>query len=201
MEQVARQQINALNGGIAFCSKNNAQDVIHKQARTASALLVPNGDPEFYRRLVPCPVVKGPHEIVVQGDLAGTIYKRQVLVLQLFDTVNFAPPKPTYSATLAEVAELVLELDTRLMTKEAQQNISSKPHGAFKQRLADQLPNQGTESINLYGHRTVKASDDHQIRQIIVQGPQIISSCLSRGFRSKRSSSEILYLAVAHSWM
>lgn len=116
-----------------FCTKGNVQEVLRKQKRTASALLVPNGDPSAFKHLVLPPVIQGPFEIVAQDQTASTMHKRQVLLIQLFEQVRYSPPQPTYAATLAEVAELVLELDTRIMTKETVQMAGNKTHNLYKQ--------------------------------------------------------------------
>ena len=75
-------------------------------------------------------------------------------------------PKPTYTGKLPEVSKIVIECDLRCCSKEFATAVASNPVDVIRSRAIEQF---GLRSINLYGHRILKAGKENAIHQFIIK--------------------------------
>ncbi len=154
-----------------------------------SALIIPVSDKSL-GNIQPPPKLEGPFEIVVEDSASGAVYKRQVMMIQITPQVRFQLPKPTYTATLAEVREVVIEIDSRFATKDVLTALAEKPLETFKAKMIEQFPAAVSETTNVYAFRkfSPRGSDDsHTVFQVMCKLP-----CTKRAAVIERSGLGLL---------
>ena len=181
--QLHRHQITANTAGIAFATKSCVVDIFGHSPPKQTALLLPNSEKLHFPQM-PNLKVTGPFEIVVRDQGLNSIYKRQVLLVQAADEIQFQLPKAAYSATTTEFKELVVEIDERLISKDLSAAIVAKPLETIKAKLLEQIPPLASKSLSVFGFRPVKmqsSKDTHRVFQAIckIQADQRIM-CLER---------------------
>lgn len=170
IKQVHKQKLSINTGGIAFATKSSLVELMKIDAVDPVAILIPNGDKKVSNSIHPQPEVSGPFEVVVEDPVSGLIYKRQVLLVQTKAKVRYQLAKPTYTATLPELKELVLEIDSRLASRELCNHLSEKPLDAFRAKAADQYPPNTFQGVKMYAYRkfTPSGSDSsHVVHQVM----------------------------------
>ena len=152
LTQHHRHQLGTNLGGVAFITKSMIPEVVAQHPKKPFALLLPASD-----KLVIDPsfqlTASGPFEVVVEDPSSGNIYKRQVMLAQVGAGILFKREKPTYSATLTEMSEIVLEIDARLAQKDTIVAFQEKPLEAFKAKVVEQFPSKSTKNLNVYGFK------------------------------------------------
>eukprot|EP00438_Fugacium_kawagutii_P007017 Skav233753 [mRNA] locus=scaffold1792:300466:304788:- [translate_table: standard] len=171
LKQITRQQMSNNQGGVAFCTRSNVPDALTNAPSTPAGILIPVSDAAFFRKLHPEPKVFGPFEVTVSDGVANTIYKRQVMLLQVTPEVRFQPPDAKYKATLTEVRELVLEMDSRIASKETMTMKQQNPQEHLKSRIRDLFPASALQNSSMYGFRTVSKKEDHKMFQMLIKVP------------------------------
>ena len=169
--QIHRQQISAKTSGIAFATKSSVIDIFALSPPKETALLLPNSDKIAFPQLHSVSIT-GPFEIIVRDGSLNSVYKRQVLLLQVGQNIVFELPKATYNAITAEFRELVIEIDERLISKDLAAAIAAKPLETIKARLVEQIPPLASKSLGVFGFRLVKvqsSKDQHKVFQAICE--------------------------------
>eukprot|EP00434_Breviolum_minutum_P002928 symbB.v1.2.002574.t1/scaffold137.1/size303853/5 len=167
--QIHRQQISAKTSGIAFATKSSVIDIFALSPAKETALLLPNSDKIAFPQLHSVSIT-GPFEIIVRDGSLNSVYKRQVLLLQVGQNIVFELPKASYTAITAEFRELVIEIDERLISKDLAATIAAKPLETIKARLVEQIPPLASKSLGVFGFRLVKvqsSKDQHKVFQAI----------------------------------
>ena len=154
--QMHRQQLNNNVIGIAFGTKAHVVDLFTSVSSAKVGLLIPASDKPKFDQL-PKISITGPFEVVVQDSALGTIYKRQVLLIQHGSEIDFKLPKASYSANPPALTELVLEIDERIISKEVTAQLIDKPLDFFKRKFIEQLPSVESKQLHMYAFRTIKA--------------------------------------------
>ena len=173
-EQVHRQKIGPNMGGISFGTKSCIPEIMKNPPKIPAAVLLPMTEKETKIDVIPQPKMQGPFEVVVEDSSTGAIYKRQVLLIEISQGISYVLPKPGYEAKLSEVREVVLEIDTRLCTKEVANMLQDKAIECFKSKISEQFPQSAFKSSNLYGYRRFvpkNIGDDHCVHQIMCKLP------------------------------
>ena len=163
--QVHRTQISAKLGGIAFATKSMVSEIFATKPPDETALIVPLSDKQSFDSSLK---VTGPFEVIVKDNAVGSMYKRQIILLQSHDLVTFQLPKATYSSTLTLLREVVLELDERLISKELAATIIRSPLEAIRSKAVEQFPNAATKGLNVYAFRVIpvqQKGSNHRIFQ------------------------------------
>ena len=115
----------------------------------------------------------GPFEVVLEDRATKTSYKRVVSAVALFGEFQFKLCEPTHEFTMSEVAELVLELDSRLVQKSEFEQAKENPILYFKQYLSTAAPDHAALT-SVYGFRHNRhpssSRDDDQL-QVIAKLP------------------------------
>lgn len=174
IKQVHKQKLSTNTGGVAFATKSALSELMKIEANDPVAILIPNGDKKLSNAIQPQPSVSGPFEVVVEDPVSGQIYKRQVLLVQSKPLIKYQLAKPTYSATLPELKELVLEIDSRLATRELCIALSEKPLDAFRSKAADQYPPTTFQGVKMYAYRKFTpsgADSSHVVHQVMCKLP------------------------------
>lgn len=178
--QVHRHKLNSNISGISFVTRSVVAEMIKLKPQKPSALLIPVSD-KGLGNIQPPPKTDGPYEIVVEDTSSGSIYKRQVLMIVITAAVKFQLPKPTYTATLDDVREIVVELDSRFATKEILTALGEKPLETFKAKMIEQFPTAVNEHTNVYAFRKFnpKGSDEnHSVFQVMCKLPSSKRKCV-----------------------
>ena len=172
--QVHRQKMGPNMGGIAFGTRSCITEIMKMPPKEPAAILLPVSEKESKIDVIPQPKIQGPFEVVVEDSSTGAIYKRQVQLVEISQGISYVLPKPEYEAKLSEVREVVLEIDTRLVTKEVANSLQEKPIDVFRSKILDQFPPSAFKSSNLYGYRRFvpkMSVEDHCIHQIMCKLP------------------------------
>ena len=175
VKQVHKQKLSTNTGGVSFATKASLPDLMRIETDHPVAILVPNGDRRVNSSIVPRPDVSGPFEVVVEDPVSSQIYKRQVLLIQAKPKIKYQLAQPTYSATLPELRELVLEIDCRLITRDLANQLAEKPLDSFRAKVADQFPPAIFQGVKIYAYRkfTPKGSDPaHVVHQAMCKLPK-----------------------------
>eukprot|EP00438_Fugacium_kawagutii_P024699 Skav235539 [mRNA] locus=scaffold3067:163334:165610:- [translate_table: standard] len=159
LQQVVKQQLTSTKGGIAFGTKSGFAEIFQRKPKETSVLIVPNNDKKHYTGLCGPDAIKGPIEIVVEDPVAKSLYKRSVLVICLSGSVEIKREKPTYTAKLDPMKEMVLEIDSRVSPKECIAALAVRPLETIRAKVPEQF---GTKAagFNIFGHRMLKKPDD-----------------------------------------
>ena len=115
----------------------------------------------------------GPFEVVLEDRATKTSYKRVVSAVPIFGEFQFRLRDPTYEFTMSEIAELVLELDSRLVQKHEFEKAKDNPIQYFKQYLSAAAPTHA-DQVSVYGFRhnrhPTSSREDDQL-QVIAKLP------------------------------
>ena len=171
--QVHRHKLNSNVSGVSFVTRSVVADMIKLKPQKPSALIIPASD-KTLGNIQPPPKIEGPFEIVVEDTSSGAVFKRQVNMIQISPTVRFQLPKPTYSATLADVREIVVEIDSRFASKDIMSALAEKPLETFKAKMIEQFPTAISELTNVYAFRKFnpKGSEEaHWVFQVMCKLP------------------------------
>lgn len=156
IQQMHRQQLNNNVVGIAFGTKSHVVSLFTAVNSSKIGLLIPASDKPSFDGL-PKLSITGPFEVVAQDSALGTIYKRQVLLIQHGNEIDFQLPKASYSANPPALTELVLEIDGRILAREVIAQLIERPLEFFKKKLVEQLPSIDSKQLHIYAFRTIKA--------------------------------------------
>lgn len=105
----------------------------------------------------------------MEDSVLGSVYKRQIYLVQTQNHVVFKLPSPEYKATLTETFEIVLETFTCLLSKDSLLQFGEKPYDSFKARINEQCPSIAASHANLYGFRRFpdQCHKDHHIIRVM----------------------------------
>ena len=148
-------------GGIAFSTKNNLQHLIEAKPKAPAAALLPQlaaEDP-----LSQMGSVTGPIEVTVFDPALGSNYKRQVHLVTLSqstDAVCHSLPTPAISLTIADVAELILECDARVVSKDLFNAFNDNPIHRFKTVLKEHCEVDFWANSAFYSYKCLKPRDE-----------------------------------------
>ena len=150
LKQSHRLQLGPGRGGIVLSTKAHLAEISKIPVSADLAILIPATDagalPHIAKRL------EGPFEVSLNDTKAQTAYKRLVHMIVLSGTVRFQLPKAKYKATTPSIAELALEIDSRLVTKAEFDRMKESPTASFRQLVQQVAPHIDT-SLVLYGYR------------------------------------------------
>ena len=152
IDQIHRLQASPWRGGIIMSTKSHLPDLLHLDPQDQDvAVLLPASDPSAFGGLANR--LEGPHEVVLRDEAAKSTYKRLVLLLVVKGKVVYQLPKPTIKFNTIEVAEIVLEIDERFLSKSDYERYKDQPIQAFRKLTAAAVGDKASEFI-FYGFRT-----------------------------------------------
>eukprot|EP00438_Fugacium_kawagutii_P030087 Skav228176 [mRNA] locus=scaffold3933:151340:155638:+ [translate_table: standard] len=169
--QLNRLQISKNNGGVAFCTRKNISEVLNLEPLQTTILLVPNTDKTSLANLRPKPDIRGPIEISIIDPANGVLAKRQVLMVCVKGQASVEHAQPVYTANIDTVSEVVVEADSRLLSKEAFTQIQTNPLEQMRNRIHEQFPT-GNRTIHVYAVRHLRHASDVNVVQVMAKMPQ-----------------------------
>ena len=172
VEQIHRLQASPWRGGIVLSTKSHLPDLLHLDPSNAVlAVVLPAAEPSSFGAIASR--LEGPHEVVLKDETSKTSYKRLILLVVVKGKIAYQLPKPTLKFTTVQVAELVLEIDNRFVSKGEFEKYREQPIPAFR-KLVGALTDAVSDFI-YYGfrlnHHPASGKDDIQL-QCIVKIPQ-----------------------------
>ena len=200
LTQTHRLQVGAARGSIVFATKAHVQEIVKAAGASDLAVLLPASDnisfPNISQKL------QGPFELSVDDIAAKIAYKRLVMMLVVRGTVNFKLPEPIAKVTTGAVCEVVLEIDSRLVSRSDFEKFKSSPIPSFKALLCEIVPNLDSSAV-IFGFRVghhPSGSKQDPLLQCILKAPHAIrtplieasgmSPLLTRDFLEKGRNSE-----------
>ena len=171
MLQTHRLQVSQARAGVVLTTKQHIAELLKFADKLDLALLVPTIDgskpPNVYQTF------EGPFEITVEDPVTKSVYKRLVLMLPAKGKVTFRLPEPKLKLHTAAIAEIVVELDSRLVPRAEFEHMKDHPLQSFKNQIATLLPD-FESTLTLYGLRTTKHPGAHKSEiqlQCMVKAP------------------------------
>ena len=162
MEITAKRTINSIK---PLKPLKPLHEVTQIQATKTFGLLMPMSDIAAYGNLAG--KILGPYEVVLEDPVLGSSYKRLTLLLPLSGTIKYQLAPASHKCTAAEFAELVLELDSRLLSQKEFEQAAESPIHTFRKLLLS-THSSLNETINIYGLRKGKhptsGKDDTQLQ-------------------------------------
>ena len=150
--QVHRHQLNSNVAGIAFCTKSSIGQVLGNKPKKPFALLLPANDKYKLDKSWGLKLSM-PIETIVKDDESQTTYKRQVILAQFENAIQFKLPEPVYTATLTEQKELVIEIFAAMTSAELFHTYKEKPIDTVRNKAKEQFSPAISQIMQLYGVR------------------------------------------------
>lgn len=171
LPQTHRLQAVSRRNGIILATKGAIADIIRSNPTGPTAVILPNADVNGFGDVAK--KITGPFEIVLYDPALKAEYKRLILMLTLHDGVTFQLPKPKVTLTTAEVIELVLEIDSRLLAVHELESVKAAPI-EFMKAIVFRMHPDLKDVLSFYAlrvgrHATSSKSD--QQWQCIVKAP------------------------------
>lgn len=184
--QYHRLQTSASTKGVVLTTKEYLPELLKLGSKQPLVAVLPLVDQQT--KASSTLTFHGPFEVVLEDRATKASYKHVVSAVALFGEFQFKLSEPTYEFTMSEVAELVLELDSRLVSKSEFENAKENPILFFKRYLSTVAPDH-VDHTSVYGFRHNRhpssSRDDDQL-QVIVKLPcparhQLLSGSGSQG--------------------
>ena len=178
LKQVHRLQVSQSRAGVVLATKTHVAELLKAAAGLDLAIVIPTTDgtkpPGLFQEFT------GPYEITVDDQMTQTAYKRLALLHVAAGKASYQLATPKLKMTTSAITELVLEADSRLMTKQELDKLTEQPVATIKQHLHQLLPSIAN-AATYYGLRTNKhpgAPKGEQQIQCIVKVPQSSRSAI-----------------------
>ena len=137
--QVHRHQLTGAKGGIVLITKNQLTEIAKIQTKQPLAAVIPvidHGQLQQFSKLA-----TGPFEIVVHDGVINTSYKRIVTLLTFEGKITYSlTASPAFEFKTNAIAEIVIEIDNRLCSKECLDSIRENPLRRIQSLLQEKFP-------------------------------------------------------------
>ena len=138
MCQTHRLQVTAARAGVVLTTKQHVSELVKLADTLDFALLIPTIDgvkpPNLFQNF------EGPYEVTLEDSTSKTVYKRLTLMLAVKGKLSYKLPEPKLKLHTAAIAEIVLEIDSRLTPKTEFEKAKDHPLQTFRQLISDLLP-------------------------------------------------------------
>ena len=172
LDQLHRLQATGHNGGIVLTTKQHLSELIKLGTKHPFVALLPQLDDSSKAALGVA--AHGPFEVILYDKAAGQTYKRITHAVAIFGKFNFTLKDPAAEFHTSEIAELVLEFDSRLTQKAEFDHAAANPVLFFRNFIAKHMPSL-KEQITVYGFRHNRhpsaTKEDDQL-QIVLKVPK-----------------------------
>ena len=166
--QVHRLQAGAKKAGAILATKSAISELARITPCATMVVVLPGNDKNQYSELGL--KVIGPYELVLEDGHAKTAYKRLVILWQLHGVVTYKLPDPKVQLTATEVAELVMDADSRLIGPQLSEQAQQQQIHFLKHQFGLIHPD-CVDKINMYAFRIGKhptsGKDDKNFQCII----------------------------------
>ena len=169
--QYHRLQTTSSTKGVVLATKPYLSEFVKLNPRQPLVVVLPLIDSQT--KANSSLTLHGPFEVVLEDRATKTSYKRVVSAVPIFGEFQFRFREPTYEFTMSEIAELVLELDSRLVQKHEFEKAKDNPIQYFRQYLSAAAPTHA-DQVSVYGFRhnrhPTSSREDDQL-QVIAKLP------------------------------
>ena len=148
--QTHRLQLGPSKGGVVLTTKAHLQEISKLGITSELVALIPATDSMELSHLAS--KLEGPYEVSLFDPTAKIAYKRLVHMVVFAGKIRFQLPEAKYKMTTPAIAELVLELDSRLVSKSDFDKVKESPIMMFKTMLHEVMPSMQA-TVTLYGYR------------------------------------------------
>ena len=135
--QTHRLQITASNGGLVLTTKAHLQELSLTRCKQALGAIIPAIDSSMKNVNISS---QGPYEVVLRDPNADISYKRLVSLVVFSGTISYQLHTPAHTFKTAAISEIVVEIDSRLTSKEDFDFLKAAPASNIKKLVCDQLP-------------------------------------------------------------
>ena len=171
LQQVHRLQVSPTRAGVVLATKTHVGELLKHASTMDLAIIIPTTDgskpASLYQEFA------GPFEITLDDPLSKTAYKRLALLHVAAGKATYQLAAPKLKMTTSAVTEIVLEADSRLISKQDYEKLAEHPLQTIKQHLQQLIPSLDPQAT-FYGLRTNKhpgAPKGEQQYQCIVKAP------------------------------
>ena len=169
--QVHRLQAGAKKAGAVLATKSAIPELARITPCGTMLVILPGNDKNQFTEMGL--KVVGPYELVLEDGQAKTAYKRLVILWQLLGSVTYKLPDPKVQLTATEVAELVMDADSRLIGPQLTENVQQQQLQFLRHHFCQIHPDL-KDKINMYAFRTGRrpsAGKDDKNFQCIIKLP------------------------------
>ena len=135
--QTHRLQINASNGGLVLTTKAHLQELSLTRCKQPLGAIIPAIDSSMKNVSISS---QGPYEVVLRDPNADISYKRLVSLVVFSGNITYRLHTPAHTFKTAAISEIVVEIDSRLTSKEDFDFLKAAPASNIKKLVCDQLP-------------------------------------------------------------
>ena len=169
--QYHRLQTTMTTKGVVLTTKQYLPELIKLSPKQPLVAILPLIDQQT--KVSSALTFHGPFEVVLEDRATKASYKRVVSAVALCGEFQFKLSEPACEFTMSEVAEVVLELDSRLVNKAEFDRAQDNPIWFFKQYLINAAPDH-VNHASVYGFRHNRhpssSRDDDQL-QVLAKLP------------------------------
>ena len=157
LQFVRKQELGPSKGGVAFATKSSVPQLMEIRPKEPALLLIPQllqEDP-----LQGISNLRGPVEVIAVDPALQTTYKRQIHMIVLNQdpkSVVHSLPPPSISLTVADIAELIVECDARVVTKDVFQSFTDNPIHRFKNTFKEHCDIDFWANCAFYSYKFLK---------------------------------------------
>ena len=170
--QVHRLQVSANKGGLVLTTKQHLQELSQTRCKQPLAAIIPAIDTNAKNVEI---ASEGPYEVVLRDPNADLSYKRLVSLVVFSGKVSYHLHSPAHSFKTAAISELVIEIDSRLVSKEDFDNYKNAAASSIKKLFAENLPTcAGQATFYSFRHNVHPSASNGDIQlQAIVKIPTV----------------------------
>ena len=178
LSQTHRLQLGPSRGGIVLSTKSHLAEIAKIGSTDNLAVLIPASDSASLNHITK--KLEGPFEVALVDSSAKISYKRLVHMIVFTGSVRFQLPKAKCKITTPSIAELVLEIDSRVVPRAEFDKLKEAPVNSFKD-LIQEICGQLDSSVVIYGYRIAQhpgASKHDQQMQCVLKAPSLTRKAL-----------------------
>ena len=160
LQFVRQQELGPSKGGVAFATKSSVPQLMELRPKEPALLLIPQLPQED--PLQGISNLRGPVEVIVIDPALQTTYKRQVHMIVLNQdpkSVIRSLPPPSISLTVADIAELIVECDARVVNKDVFQSFTDNPIHRFKNTFKEHCDIDFWANCAFYSYKFLKPKE------------------------------------------
>ena len=169
--QFHRLQTTPSTKGVVLATKQFLPEIVKLNPKQPLVVILPLIDSQT--KATSTLKFHGPFEVVLEDRATKASYKRVVSAVAIFGEFQYKLCEPACEFTMSEVAELVLELDSRLVQKHEFDRARDNLIQYFRQYLTTSVP-MHADQVSVYGFRrnkhTTSTREDDQL-QVIAKLP------------------------------
>ena len=172
LTQTHKLQASSRKSGAILTTRAAIADMMRLTFEGPTTLILPASEKltvsEVAKKLI------GPHELVLHDPALKCEYKRLVVLLPLLGTIRYTLPTPKITLHATAAVELVIEVDSRLLTQVEHDTVKPDPMRYIREALLQLHPTL-KEELTLYafrvGHHPTASRSEPQY-QCILKAPK-----------------------------